>query len=171
MFCQRFGREALLNTATSKRPLVSSIKRYNAPWRTDNFRQHLSIQHTKQWSLYESSCPEDKEAFFDVGEGEIAFGNTLRAHFDTGEALYFWIDKKIVSEIISELLFDPAYSGEKLEAALGIFKDDSGGKASGELNVTVRKVMSSCLVIDYVGSGLSFRQACSSGHGKAHRPA
>jgi hypothetical protein len=158
--CQRFGREAPLNSAISKRPLVSSIKRYKAPWRTDNFRQHLRIQYTKQRSLCKASCPENKEAFLDVGEGEIAFGNTLIAHFDTVEALYFWVDRKIVSEISSELLFDPAYSGEKLEAALGVFKGDSGGAASGELKVTVRKVISFCLVIDYVGSGLSFRQAC-----------
>jgi hypothetical protein len=73
--------------------------------------------------------------------------------------------RRIVNPVIGDLLFDPTEFEEKVEAALSIFEEDRAREARvgrsehSELKVTVIKVLAFSLVIDYVGAGLSFRQA------------
>jgi hypothetical protein len=106
-----------------------------------------------------------REKFFEVSTDDVAYGNTLEAHLDTGESLFLWVRRNNVNRVVGDLLFDPTESDEKVEAALSMFKEDGVGEARGvssehsELKVTVRKVPAFSIVIDYIGAGLSFRQA------------
>jgi hypothetical protein len=48
-----------------------------------------------------------RETFFALSPDDVAFVNTLDAHFDTGESLFFWVRRNIVNRVIGDLLFDP----------------------------------------------------------------
>jgi hypothetical protein len=73
-----------------------------------------------------------------------------------------------VLNVIRELFFDPD-KGERVEAALRIFKEEAkeqhaavekgNGPVCVERKITVKKVMAFNLTIDYISCGLSFRQA------------
>jgi hypothetical protein len=63
-----------------------------------------------------------RKKFFEVSTNEVAYGNTLDAHLDEGESLFFWVRRNIVNCVVGDLLFDPNESDEKVEAALSIFK-------------------------------------------------
>jgi hypothetical protein len=104
-----------------------------------------------------------REKYFEVSTDDVAYVNTLNAHLDTGESLFIWVRQKTVTRVTGDLLFDPAESDEKVEAAFSIFKEVGVGEAQGasselsELKVTVKKVLAFSFAIDYVDSGLSFR--------------
>jgi hypothetical protein len=165
-FCLRFVREAQLKLlAAGKRRPVSSMKHFGKPWRTDAVLQHLRKQHGEKWKEYDSSDMAARERFFEMSTNEVAYGNIMDAHLDAGESLFFWVRRNIVNRVVGDLLFDPNESDENVEAALNICKEDGVGEARGassehyELKVTVTKVLAFSLVIDYIGAGLSFRQA------------
>jgi hypothetical protein len=141
------------------------VKHFERPWRTDAFLQHLKKQHGERWKKYDASDVGAREKFFELSLDDVAYVNTLDAHRDTGESLFFWVRRNIVNRMIGDLLFDPTEPEETVEVALNIFRDDAMGEAWGasagqsELKVTVRKVLAFSLVIDYVGADLSFRQS------------
>jgi hypothetical protein len=147
-FCLRFGHEAQPKLlAAGKRGQVSSVKHFGKPWRTDAFLQHLRKQHGEKWKEYDSSDMAAREKFFELSTNEVAYGNSLDAHLDAGESLFFWLRRNIVNRVVSDLLFDPNESDEKVKAALRIFKEDGVGETRGaiseysELKVTVTKVL------------------------------
>jgi hypothetical protein len=163
-FYLRFGREAQPELlAAGKEGPVSSVKHFGKPWRTDTFLQHLWNQHGVKWKAYNISDLTSRENFFEVSPDDVAYVDTLDAHLDTGENLFFWVRRNVVSSVIGDLVFDPTEYDEKIEAALSICKEDGAGEARGasfdqsELNVTARKVREFSHVIDYIGAGLSFR--------------
>jgi hypothetical protein len=164
--CLRFGREAQPTLlAAGKRGPVSSVKNFGKPWRIDAFLQRLRKQHGEKWKEYDASDMAAREKLFEVSTNEVAYGNTLDSHQDTGESLFFWVRRNIVNCVVGDLLFDTNESDGKVEAALSIFKEDGIGDARGassehsDLKLTVRKVLAFSLVIDLIGAGISFRQA------------
>jgi hypothetical protein len=106
-----------------------------------------------------------REKFVELSLDDVAYVNTLDARLDKCKSLFFWVKRNIVNRDIGDLLFDPTESDEKVEAALSIVEEDGAGEARigrsehSELKMTVRKVLAFSLVFDYVGAGLSFRQA------------
>jgi hypothetical protein len=82
----------------------------------------------------------------------------------TSVANYFWIDEKIVTNIIGELLFDPATTDERHDAAMGIFEqpeEDIEASGIGAFRVTIGRTLAFELITSYVAASLSFRQACN----------
>jgi hypothetical protein len=114
---------------------------------------------------YDSFDVAAREKFFELTPDDAAYVNTLNAHLDKGESLFFCVRRKIVNRVIGNLLFDSTESDEKVDGALNILEEDGAGEARvgrfqrSELNVTMRKVLAFSLVIEYVGAGQSFRQA------------
>jgi hypothetical protein len=166
LFCLRFGREAQPKLLEAeKRWPTSSVKHFGKPWKTDALLQHLRKQHGEKWKAYDSSYMAAREKFFEVSTNEVAYWNTLDAHLDAGESLFFWVRRNIVNRVVGDLLFDPNESDEKFQAVLSLFKEYGVGEARGassehsELKVTVTKVLEFSLIVDYIGAGLSFRQA------------
>jgi hypothetical protein len=169
-FCFHFGREPRDDASeadaagkkSKSKNKTNIVKQFSPPWRTDAYTQHLKLAHKEKWAEYAYLDSAAKDAFFEGGSC-VPYANTLDAHLeDSSGAMFFWISKDIVVKVLGEMLFDPLESSENVESALSIFKTDNDG-ASGERErkVTIKKVMAFALVVDYVGAGLSFRQACA----------
>jgi hypothetical protein len=125
------------------------------------------LQHASKWREYGLASHAEQDAFFDVYVDEVAHMNSLDAHVDVG-ALFFWVRENIVLNVIRELFFDPD-KGERVEAALSIFKKDAkerpaaveggNGPVFVERKISINKVMAFSLTIYYISCGLSFGQA------------
>jgi hypothetical protein len=101
------------------------------------------------------------DTFFDGGSS-VPYANTLDALDDSSRAMFFWISEDIVVKVLGEILFDPLESKKHVESALSIFVADYDGPIGDkERKLVVKKVVAFELVVDYVGAGLSFRQACA----------
>ncbi|OWZ02501.1 hypothetical protein PHMEG_00025925 [Phytophthora megakarya] len=61
LFCCHFRREV---PPGKKRKNAAVIKYFDAPFRTDQYVQHMSSQHPTQWSKYRQSPDEIKRRFF-----------------------------------------------------------------------------------------------------------
>ena len=60
-FCLAFGREAKVG---AKRKPTDRVK-YFERFRTDNYVQHLKLEHPRKWAEYQKlNSDQDKEAFF-----------------------------------------------------------------------------------------------------------
>jgi hypothetical protein len=93
----------------------------------------------------------------------VPLASTIKSHLDIGGKPIFCIDEKIVTNIIGELLFDPATTEERHDAAMSIFKQNDGDGEENQaeaFQVTIGKTMAFELISSYVAAGLSFRQAC-----------
>jgi hypothetical protein len=63
-------------------------------------------------------------------------------------------------KVLGEMHFDPLESKERVKSALSIFVADYDGLiGDGERKLVNKRVVAFDLVVDYVGAGLSFRQA------------
>lgn len=165
-FCLRFGREAQPKSLShGKRAPLSLVKYFSSPRRTEDFVQHLQLQHAVKWKEYEAVNEEAKKEFFDLYGNESAHANTLHAYVDTGESLFSWVRRNILSRIIGDLLFYPSTCEEKVEAALSNFKEDSNAHGIArsslitmsshqqmELNVPIRKALAFFVVVDHVAA-------------------
>jgi hypothetical protein len=134
------------------------VKTFSKPWRTDAFEQNLKLQHASKWREYGVASHAEQDTFFDVSVDEDAHMNSLDALVNVG-ALLFCVREKIVLNVIRELFFDPD-KGERVEAALSIFKEDAKEQPAAvekenspvcvERKITVKKVMVFNLTIDYL---------------------
>ena len=102
-FCIVFGREGKVG---SKRKATEHCK-YFTSLRVDNYVQHLQQQHPLKWDEYNKLNAEDEKENFFKNNGETPFINTLEAHFEKGEKIFFSINKSIVENIIGGLFFHP----------------------------------------------------------------
>jgi hypothetical protein len=112
------------------------------------------------------TCLGPRKRCFFCGKlgSRVPYVNTMDAHVEVdGETFYFWVSEKIVTNVIGEMLFDPNESDEKIENVLSFFERCDDGhhtESSVERKVTIKKVSAFRLVVEYVGAGLTFRQAC-----------
>ena len=73
-FCFAFGREAKVG---AKRKNTDRVK-YFEIFRTDNYVQHLTLEHPEKWVEYQSlNSDQDREAFF--LEVQVPFVNTIQS--------------------------------------------------------------------------------------------
>ena len=101
-FCVVFGREV---KAAAKRTWTTRSE-YFETFQMDHYFQHLKNQHAHKWSEYTNLWGgEDQKAFFK--EVDVAFANTIEAHFDGSGTLQLPINKRIVEVIIEDMLFNP----------------------------------------------------------------
>lgn len=97
---------------------------------------------------------------------KAAYVNTIDAHVDSVESLFFWMSEKVVGNVIRDLLID-CEDDESAESAPIVFsKDDDSAEGSVEApgaseirKVTIKTSMAFSLTIDYTGADLSFRKA------------
>jgi hypothetical protein len=103
-----------------------------------------------------------QDAFFDGGLC-VPYASTLDAHLEESSGTMFsWVSEDILMKVLVEMMFDPLDANEKVNSALKIFVADyDGPRGNGEHKVTITRVLAFSLVIDYVGAGLSFQQACA----------
>jgi hypothetical protein len=170
LFCSHFGQEtAQPGQAGASRKPLATVNHFETPWRAANFTQHLKRQLYCKWAEYQSHRESNKLSdsdppkieFFTMGS-RVPFANTMKSHADIGGILYFWIDEKIVTNIVGALLFGPATTDERHDVAIGIFEqpeEDSEESGIGAFRVTIGRTLDFELITSHVAAGLSFRQA------------
>ena len=88
----------------------------------DHYVQNLKKQHAQKWSEYTNLCGgEDQEAFFKAVD--VAFVNTIEAHFNGFGTLRFPINKLIIEVIIVDMIFNlDEIEGVARACTLSLFK-------------------------------------------------
>lgn len=151
-FCVKFGREENKN---GKRKRTTKTQYFKRPFRADNFTRHLNLVHPSHWKRYSAASDEEKKTFFN----QPNLSNTMLAHVDRDQPLYFEIKRSIVDEIIGDLLFDAddVEVHGSMATALSIFKP-----ASDEIyKVKIGSPRLFNLLVGYVSNGASFRSAAA----------
>jgi hypothetical protein len=143
-FCIAFGREEKVG---SKRKPSTAVQGWNAPFRYDNIKKHLRLQHPSQWDLNSAldSIPK-RDAFFDESPAAGVFKNSIKSHF-ASESLgaerqkVFDIEKGIVETIVGEMMFSPddddVSSDEDNDAMME--EHDPGFGSGAELQALLRQ--------------------------------
>lgn len=153
----------------AKKTPISKIKQFVAPYRKENFERHLVGEHPVKWATYQSLGEEERAEFFDSA---VPFVNTLHAHADrTVKSFEFIFDASIIDKLVSEYLWKKGIDGELNETrenALRVFKkvveraddeDCDAGVAYTQYKVKIASEISFNLITDYVGIGMSLKQA------------
>eukprot|EP00171_Calliarthron_tuberculosum_P002966 IDg2966t1 len=157
-FCRKFGREA---KPGAKRKRRSRAQVFTIPFRTDNFKRHLTSAHPTAWTEYDALASEEKEAFFAAA---VSHESTLLAHFESTGGIHLSINRDIVEVMIGDMLFD--VDDEAMHSsrsrALSIFKkrDDAGPEDNIEVySVNIKAARRFNMVLGFVANGASFRAA------------
>ena len=83
-FFLAFGREAKVG---AKRKPTDRVK-YFERFRTDNYVQHLKLEHPQHWAQYQKlNSDQDKKEFF--REVQVPFVDTIESHFEKHGRLIF----------------------------------------------------------------------------------
>jgi homoserine acetyltransferase len=106
LFWKRFGRvNAADDNVSQKRKRTANTKFFTAPFRKENFAQHVRSQHAAQFEEYSALTFEEKKSFFDtkkrVQDSIHRYMNASRT------ALMIPLAKDIVVVIIGEMFFKP----------------------------------------------------------------
>lgn len=159
------------------------MKYYSYPFRVDNIRRHLELQHPQKWEEYSTCAKAERQDFF--SRKQPASVVSLRSFVHPAEANLscrhlaiqktdFVIEASIVDVLIGDLLFDSddenAEDSEsapsKVQArALKIFvplkddEDDDEDTAFECYSASVASVLKLNLIVKFISIGVSFRQA------------
>jgi hypothetical protein len=153
-FCVVFGRESSGSAAVeqSKRRKTIHIKCFRT-FRSDLYRQHLSLAHPQKWAVYQALAIEaERSALFG---GVVPFHEQLQAHFESGGSeMSIHLSAAIVDNVIGDLLFHPDDS-ESLtrQRATALFEPLAGG--GYVVNIKIPKRFS--MLVGAVALGASFR--------------
>lgn len=158
-FCLTFGREA---KPGAKRKRRSTAQVFTMPFRTDNFKRHLTSAHPTAWTEYITlASSEEKEAFFAAA---VNHESTLLAHFESTGDINLSINRDIVEVMIGDMLFDADDDTMNCtrSRALSIFneRDDAGPDDNIEVySVNIKAARRFKMVLGFVAKGASFRAA------------
>jgi hypothetical protein len=105
----------------SKRRKTSSIQSFST-FRTDLYRQHLSLAHPQKWAAYQALATEAERSTFFVGV--VPFREQLQAHFESGGSeMRIHLSAAIVDNVVGDLLFYPDDSeGLTRQRAMALFE-------------------------------------------------
>jgi len=187
MFCVYEGRDSVVvdDSSTRKRKSRNDIKYFLKPFLPHKYRSHHDGQHAESWALYKAATKKDKQHFFD---NKIKVANTLHRYMDLdSNILMFMINASIVNTIIGDMFFrddkvvidsDDADNDDVVSAparkaakklkektnAMKLFILNEVDEDEDDLHsytVTIKNIMRFNLVMDHVGSGMSFLQTAS----------
>jgi hypothetical protein len=150
-FCVFFGREEVLGQKR-ERSQTAHIKDFKFPFRPEAYRKHHKGQHSTQWTAYEKLSQAEKVSYFTE---KVQYKNTIHGHFgQTSTHHVYNINAAIVNKIIGEMFFHPDDEGNvSCDNALKLFIP-----IDNSYTITIKNPLQFQLVIDFLDSGLSFRQ-------------
>ncbi len=152
-FCICFGREG-----SSKKPLTTWTFE-GPPFWTDNYTQHLRLNHKTRWEEYQGLTHQEKSKYFDivVKHAEIIC-HYIEPRF---EVITLTVSSNIVDVVIGDMLWHPTdMEGQTRENTLSLFKR----KEDGSYLVEITKSKQFLLTTRYVGRGMSFAMAADAIH-------
>ncbi|CAK9215918.1 unnamed protein product [Sphagnum troendelagicum] len=152
-FCICFGFEGsfkkLLTTWTFEGP----------PFRTDDYTQHLHMNHKTRWEEYQGLAHQEKSKYFDV---DVKHTETICHYIEPrSEAITLIVSSSIVDVVIGDMLWHPTdMEGQTRENTLFLFKR----KEDGSYVVEITKSKQFLLATRYVGRGMLFAMAADAIH-------
>jgi hypothetical protein len=160
-FCVHNGRETRVGPGV-KRKCTNNMKIYTLPFQSEQYRQHLTSQHTDNWANYHLLDLKSKRKYFDDKEvrGIHKFVDNAK------DNLKFVIHRSnIVNSLIGELFFNPEQEEEnddstpitKVNAMKLLIKIQE----DGSYLVTIKKPLCFWLAIDHTFVGISFCQTAT----------
>jgi hypothetical protein len=188
MFCVYEGRDNVVvdDSSTRKRKSRNDIKYFLKPFLPHKYKSHHDGQHVESWALYKAATKKDKQHFFN---NKIKVANTLHWYMDLdSDILTFMINASIVNTIIGDMFFrddevvidsDDADDNDDVVGAaarkaakklkektntMKLFILNEVNEDEDDLHsyiVTIKNIMPFNLVMDHVGSGMSFQQTAS----------
>jgi len=152
-FCICFGREG------SSKKLSTTWTFEGPPFRTDNYTQHLCLNHKTWWEKYQGLAHQEKSKYFDVA---VKHTQTICHYIEPrSEAITLTISSSIVDVVIGNMLWHPInMEGQTRENALSLFKR----KEDSSYFVKITKSKQFLLATRYVGRGMSFAMAVDAIH-------
>ncbi|MEL7520150.1 MAG: hypothetical protein AAGJ80_00800 [Cyanobacteria bacterium J06553_1] len=170
--CKQFGREDNRRDDDSKalkRKRTVCVKYYSRPWRADNIKRHLELQHSSKWEEYCSLSVQEKESYFSTRltaemvnmRSFVQPEPNAKSTSSAKTKLLFTIDREVVEKVIGDLLFDPeaedpeSEPGKARTNALKIFQQTSTDECTAKTNSALKMN----LIIKFVSIGVSFQQA------------
>ncbi|CAK9263073.1 unnamed protein product [Sphagnum jensenii] len=147
-FCICFGREG------SSKKSSTTWTFEGPPFRTDNYTQHLRLNHKTRWEEYQGLAHQEKSKYFDVA---VKHAETICHYIESrSEAITLTISSSIFDVVIGDMLWHPTdMEGKTRENALSLFKR----KEDGSYFVEITKSKQFLLATRYVGHGMSFAMA------------
>jgi len=144
-FCICFGRKG-----SSKKSLTTWTFE-GPPFRTDNYMQHLCLNHKTRWEEYQGLAHQEKSKYFDVA---IKHAKTICHYIEPqSEAITLTVSNNIVDVVIGNMLWYPTdMEGQTRENALSLFKR----KENSSYLVEITKSKQFLLATRYVRCGMSF---------------
>ncbi len=152
-FCVCFGREVI----SKKSSTTWTFK--GPPFRTDNYTQHLRLNHKTWWEEYQGLAHQEKSKYFDVA---VKHAETICHYIESrSEAITLIVGSRIVDVVIGDMLWHPTeMEGQTRENALSLFKR----KEDGSYLVEINKSKQFLLATRFVGRGMSFAMAADAIH-------
>jgi hypothetical protein len=147
-FCVFFGREEVIGEKR-KRHQTENVKDFRS-FSPELYRKHHEGQHSTRWKVYEKLTQAGKESYFDE---KVQYKETITSHFGHTDHVYN-INTAIVEKVIGDMFFHPDEKGSiSRDHAMKLFAPNDHN-----YTVTIKNSLQFHLVIDYLASGLSFRQ-------------
>ena len=171
LFCKHCGRDDT-DGDERKRKRTTNIKYYTSPWRSDHFNAHLRTQHRSKWELYQGLSAEEQTNFFVREEKAEAVAMrsfvqpqaSMKASIIAKEKCKYIIDTEIIEQLIGELLFDTSAESNSCDDDIDrrkryamrafVFNEDDKVYVA-----TVNSVLKMNLIVKFLATGVSFRQA------------
>lgn len=147
-FCVCFEREELVKKSST------SWTFEGPPFKTDNYMQHLCINHQVRWRKYQKLSTEDKYKYFAVS---IKHAETICHFMENQSAMSTFIIRcSIVDVIIGDMLWNENdLYGQSQANAMSLFKLNDDGNYC--IQISQKKQFE--LVIRFVARGMSFSMA------------
>jgi len=129
------------------------------PFQTDNYTQHLRLNHKTRWEKYQGLAHQEKSKYFNVTVKHV---ETICHYIEPrSKAITLIVSSSIVDVVIGDMLWHPTdMEGQTHENALSLFKR----KEDGSYFVKITKSKQFLLVMHYVGRGMSFAMATDAIH-------
>ena len=119
-FCVCSGREA------SSKKSSTTWTFEGPPFRTENYTQHLRLNHTSRWAEYQGLAPQEKSKYFDVAVKHPA----RVCHYIESRyaAITLTVRISIVDVVIGDMLWHPKdMEGQTRANAMYLFKPNEVG--------------------------------------------
>jgi len=152
-FCICFGRE------NSSKKSLTTWTFEGPPFRTDNYTQHLHLNHKTRWEEYQGLAHQKKSKYFDIA---VKHAETICHYIEPrSKTITLTVSSNIVDVVIGNMLWHPTdMEGQTRENVLSFFKR----KEDGSYLVEITKSKQFLLVTHYVGHGMSFAMAVDAIH-------
>ena len=147
-FCTTFGRERPSEPNASNR-YATTVKSFKPPFRTDNFRAHVSTQHQSKWREYCDRSGERRDDFFTV---LVPYSETIVSHFgQLTDRIVAEVNAPVVDIILKGMLLSDGCETVPLSGMVQY------GLKKNNYRLELKEGKLFKIILDQIALGLNFR--------------